>query len=123
MHPLQAILDYPLAFAMLGFCALPKGRGHHEFKYYIPSTLFAILLRFVCHFLSGIIFYGSVDFTKGGASLMDALNPANLFNWGSISYSVTYNLGYLLPDALICLVVLALLWKPLNTLLIPQYKN
>ena len=55
------------------------------------------VLRFLCSFLSGVLIWGN---------LSDGL-PAWI-------YSLTYNGSYMLPDILICLVIFALLYKPLK---------
>ena len=54
-HPVQIILDYPLAFAMLG-CS-----GFFANKRYGLYTGFTVacFMRFLCHCVSGYIFFGS----------------------------------------------------------------
>jgi len=92
-HPLQALLDYPLAFAALGLAGLitvgtPVGAGG------VLRLTGAVALgagaRLVCHVLSGLIFFASYA-------------PAWESPW---LYSITYNLLYLLPSALVTAVVL-----------------
>ena len=110
VQPLQVALDYPLAFAALGLAALvpvppsPARPAWHAMRRSPGAALpFVALLtgavalgvaaRFVCHFLSGIIFFGSYA-------------PAGQPVW---LYSVTYNLLYLVPEAIISAVLLAVL--------------
>jgi len=50
VHPVQFLLDYPLAFGALGLAGLFK-------KYPIAGVTVGIAGRFVCHFLSGVIFF------------------------------------------------------------------
>lgn len=119
VHPMQMILDYPLAFAMCGLAGIPANRGKTDFVSYLPAMIFATFMRFLCHVLSGMIFYSSIDFTESSASLMSALSLENLSS-GAV-YSLGYNGTFLLPDLIICLVVIGLLWKPLNRLLRPQF--
>ncbi len=52
-----------------------------------------VAARFVCHFLSGIIFFGSYA-------------PAGQAVW---VYSLTYNLLYLVPEAVFSVVLLSFL--------------
>ena len=85
-HPVQVLLDYPIAFGMLGFA------GFFQNRPYIGTSL-AILGRFVAAFLSGIIFFAS--WTPEG------MNPA--------VYSAIYNGGYLLVELVISIYVIYLL--------------
>ena len=110
VQPVQVLLDYPLAFGALGLAALvpvpasPVRLAWREIRPAPARVLpFLALLsgavvlgvgaRFVCHFLSGIIFFGSYA-------------PAGQAVW---IYSLTYNLLYLAPEAVLTVVLLALL--------------
>ncbi len=84
VHWAQFLLDYPLAFAMLGLAGLFKN------KIYVGAVI-ACLARFVCHFISGVVFFG------------EYANGQNVF-----LYSLIYNGSYILPDMIICLVVMAI---------------
>lgn len=118
VHPMQMLLDYPIAFAMCGLAGLPDARGKNDFLSYLPAMILATVMRFLMHFVSGLIFYSSIDFTESGASLIEALKPSN---WAaSIVYSLGYNATFLIPDLLICLIVIGLLWKPMRRILRPQ---
>src|ERR687894_2040946 len=78
VHPLQLLLDYPLAFGALGLAGLfkPTIRGA------VIGATVAVLARFVCHFLSGVIFFAS--YAPEG--------------WNSYIYSAVYNGAYLIPS-------------------------
>jgi thiamine transporter len=95
-HPLQALLDYPLAFAALGLAGLvpvgPLDSGARMARL-VGAVTVGAGARFICHFLSGLIFFAEYA-------------PAWEAPW---LYSVTYNLLYLVPSA----VVTALLLWPL----------
>ena len=117
VHPLQALLDYPIAYAMLGFAGLAQikdSEGWDGLLHFIPASVLAVLLRLAMHVLSGCIFYSSIDFEAGG-TLGQALTWSNLS--GGFAYSLGYNGSFLGADFLICLVILALLWKPLGRML------
>ena len=77
-HPAQAILDYPLAYGLL-----------------VLGSLVGILGRFVCHVLSGVIFFK--EFT-----------PAGMNSW---VYSITYNASFLSIDFAVTVFVIFLLRK------------
>lgn len=90
--PVQALLDYPLAFAVLGlagFFWIPslRRRVNKLVLNLLPfaAALVAIGMRFVCHFLSGLWFFG--HFAPEG-------QPA----W---VYSMLYNSTYLVPEIII----------------------
>ena len=94
VHPVQVLLDYPLAFGALGLAGFfpPTVRGA------ILGSTVAVLGRFACHFLSGIVFFSSYAW-KG---------------WSPAAYSAVYNAGYLVPSLLIALVVVVALLKALE---------
>jgi len=110
VQPVQVALDYPLAFGALGLAALvpvPPSPARAAWRAirrspggalpFLALLTGAVALgvgaRFVCHFLSGIIFFGEYA-------------PAGEPVW---LYSVTYNLLYLVPEAVITVVLLAFL--------------
>ena len=92
-HPLQAVLDYPLAFAALGLAGLVPV-GELEGASGVTRLTAAVAVgaggRFVCHFLSGLIFFAEYA-------------PAWEAPW---LYSITYNLLYVLPSAVVTALVL-----------------
>ncbi|GAA4716075.1 energy-coupled thiamine transporter ThiT [Brevibacillus fulvus] len=97
VHPVQLLLDYPLAFACLGLAGM---FGLHNRKNNAAriSTIWSGLLvaaagRLVCHFLSGVIWFG--DYAPAGM-------PVAL-------YSFVYNITYLLPEMIIAGVVMTLI--------------
>ena len=94
VHPLQLLLDYPLAFGVLGLAGLfkPTVRGA------ILGATVAVLARFFCHFLSGVVFFASYA-------------PDN---WNPFLYSAAYNAAYLVPSLLIAVVVVVVLLKALD---------
>lgn len=85
VHPAQLILDYIFAFSALGVAGYFK-------ENIIVGTTTAIGLRFLCHVLSGVIFFS------------EYANGQNV-----IIYSVMYNGSYLLPEAIISILVLKLI--------------
>ena len=52
VHPVQMVLDYPLAFGLLGVA------GFFQKRPYVGTGL-GIFGRFICNFLSGIIFFSA----------------------------------------------------------------
>jgi thiamine transporter len=86
-HPAQAALDYPLAYAALAAAALVPVRGWWSLAAAVAAGCGA---RLVFHFLSGWMFFATYA-------------PSWEAPW---LYSITYNLLYLVPEALITAFVL-----------------
>ena len=87
VHPIELLLDYPLAFAMLGLAGLAN-RFSDKWGM-IPGIILGTFGRFVCAFLSGVIFFGM--YAPEGQSVL--------------VYSAVYNGFYLIPEAIICIVL------------------
>lgn len=85
IHPLQGLLDYPLAFAALGLAGAIK-------KMPIVGIAVGIIGRFLCSFVAGIIFFTS-------------------FSIDGITGSAIYNGIYLIPEFIITAVVIYILLK------------
>jgi thiamine transporter len=85
-HPVQFLLDYPLAFGALGLAGVFRR---------LPSVGVAVGIggRFVCHFISGLVFFAT--YAPAG------MNPA--------LYSALYNGSYLIPELVISEVVMFIL--------------
>ena len=86
--PTQIILDYPLAFGALGLAGAFQ-------KHPVVGVGVGILGRFVCHFVSGIVFFGQYAWE----------------GWNVIAYSAAYNATYLVPEFIISAVIIFSLLK------------
>jgi thiamine transporter len=85
-HPAQVLLDYPLAFGMLGLA------GFFQKRPFLGVNV-GIAGRFIMHFISGVVFFGSYA--------PEGMSP--------IVYSAIYNGGYLLPELVISIYIVYLL--------------
>lgn len=87
--PVQAILDYPLAFACIALAAvarkLPDSWG------WLAGMALAAVGRFVCHTFTGVVFFA--QYAEG-----TGMSP--------FVYSVSYN-SFVFVDMAICAVVMA----------------
>ena len=94
VHPVQVLFDYPLAFGALGLAGFfqPTIWGA------IIGTVVAVLARFACHFVSGVVFFAS--YAPEG--------------WNPYLYSAAYNAAYLVPSLVIALVVVVVLLRALE---------
>lgn len=91
VHPLQVILDFPLAFGALGI----SGFFCHSKNGLIKGFLAGAFGRLLVHCISGVIFYTSyVGDLKGNV----------LAIWAGI----VYNMSYIIPEVILTLILLAL---------------
>lgn len=88
IHPIQMILDYPLAFGALAFAGLVKNKKHGLVSGYIIG----VFCRYLSTVLSGIIFFGEY-----------APEGFNAFTW-----SIYYNISYLGIEAALTLLLLSI---------------
>lgn len=88
VNPVQFLFDYPLAFGSLGLAGFFRGRP-------IVGVGVGIGARFVCHFISGVVFFGSY-----------APVGENVF-----LYSALYNASYLVPELVISAAAMYLLLR------------
>ena len=91
-HPAQALLDYPLAFAAVGLAGLVPVVGWRSLS---AAVAVGSSARLFFHFLSGWIFFASY---------------APQWEWPWL-YALTYNLLFLVPEAVI---TAACLWPLLK---------
>ncbi len=91
-HPAQALLDYPLAFAAVGLAGLVPVVGWRSLS---AAVALGSAARLLFHFLSGWIFFASY---------------APQWEWPWL-YALTYNLLFLVPEAVI---TAACLWPLLK---------
>lgn len=96
-HWLQLIIDYPLAFGLIGLGGLLRGEDK-----LVGSILIGGLGRLVCHLLSGIIFFGKYIMLGEGAETAVGFLPMLKAN---IAVSAAYNAPYMLADIAICAVI------------------
>ncbi|MBR6014143.1 MAG: energy-coupled thiamine transporter ThiT [Selenomonadaceae bacterium] len=86
LHPVQVLFDYPLPFMAMGLAGIfPK-------KIFL-SVFLAFAGRFACHFISGVIFFSSYA--------PEGMSP--------IIYSILSNATYLIPEMIICCIILKFL--------------
>ncbi|WP_051412210.1 energy-coupled thiamine transporter ThiT [Halonatronum saccharophilum] len=96
-HLLQGILDYPVAFAVLGLAGLFNTKIKNKF-FVVLAVLLGGGLRFIAHILSGVVFFG--------AYAPEGSNP-----W---MYSISYNSTYMIPEIIISILVTLFLLKGLS---------
>ena len=91
VHPLQVLLDYPLAFGALGL----SGFFYKKKNGLVIGYIVGVCGRFVMHMISGLIFYHEYVHVAHG----------NLVAiWGS----TVYNMSYIVPEMVLTLILLAI---------------
>ena len=85
LHPVQVLFDYPLPFMAVGVAGFFKNK-------YLGASI-GMLLRFISHFISGVVFFGSYA--------PEGISP--------IIYSLSVNGLAVGGELMICLVLLAFL--------------
>jgi thiamine transporter len=97
----QGIIDYFIAFAAVGFAgifasqvkkAVHEHKGRKWITYAVLGAFIGSALRFVCHFISGVVFFGSYA-PKG--------QPVAV-------YSILYNGTYMLPSFILSAIIVVL---------------
>jgi len=108
VHPVQFLLDYPVAFGLLGLVGGTVGRLGEALKEegelrtrarILAGILGGNGLRFVSHFLSGVVYFA--HFAPEG-------QPVWL-------YSIIYNASYLIPQTVIHILLLQLILRLINS--------
>ena len=110
LYPTQLLFDYPLpsmALGLAGYFRKENFLGHilasiklprffnndEEYLGRIIGSIFALFVKFICHFISGVLFFGS--FAPKGVS--------------PIIYSLSVNGPLVFVEGAICVVIIAVL--------------
>ncbi len=118
---LMFILDYIVAYTVLGLGAMYKKKINNNCVSLALGAFTVLSLRYISHILSGYILYGawaewffSQDgFYAWGATILETFSGNAL----SLVYSIIYNGFYMIPEIIITTVVATIIGK------IPQITN
>ncbi len=91
VHWAQFILDYPLAFGLVGLAGFFPNRK-------FLGVVVGYLGRFICHFAAGLVFFA--EFAPEGTPV--------------VVYTFIYNISFILPEAIITFAVLYWLFPRLE---------
>jgi len=95
------VIDYLLAFTVLGIAGIFRDKGMNG---WILGTVLAVGLRFVMHFLSGVLIWHSFGELWGGFSTES-----------TILYSLLYNGAYMVPELIFTVIGAVVLLKAPQT--------
>ncbi len=89
IHPIQLLVDYPLAYGAMILCCLAKLIPQSKSYFRLPTAvILAYFARLVMAVISGVVFFA------------EYAGDQNVF-----VYSFTYNLSYLLPEMIIAVII------------------
>ncbi len=91
VHPIQVLLDYPLAFGALGLSGLFANKKYGLMIGYIVG----VTGRYAMHMISGLIFY-----TAYVGNLSE--------NMAAIGVAFAYNATYIVPEAVLTTILISL---------------
>ena len=103
---MMILLDYVLAFGVLGLAGWFSRKMGGSSVAMTVSAAFVVFLRFVCHYASGVILWGS--YAPEGQSV-----------W---LYSLLYNGGYMLPELIITTVIVGILSVKVIPMIIEKFR-
>ncbi len=122
----MALLDYIVAFTVLGLSGMFKGKIKNDTLAIALGGGTAVFLRFVAHFLSGVILWGSyaewffteVMTNETGKNILAKYSGFSL----AAIYSFIYNGSFMIPEIIITVFVVTVLMsvKPLKRLIIDE---
>lgn len=104
VHPLQLLLDYPVAFGAIGLAGLAAGKSNAAAAW---MGSLALLGRFAAHLVSGAVFFA--EYAPPGQNV-----------W---AYSALYNGSYMLPEIVISGILLMLLLPALQRALPTEFAD
>ncbi|MFD2761972.1 energy-coupled thiamine transporter ThiT [Lentibacillus juripiscarius] len=102
LHPVQGLIDYMLAFTVIGFAgvfakqiqeAVQSGHVKTYLTYITLGAFLGSMLRFAAHFAAGVVFFESA--VEGQSVWL---------------YSFLYNVSYIIPSFIICSIAVFLLF-------------
>ena len=103
----ELLFDYILAFTVLGIGGIFKGKLSSSRKELVSGSVLALLLRFICHFISGFYVWGEyADWFFGevgswGQAVLSSISGSAL----SAFYSLVYNATYMVPEIIVTVIV------------------
>lgn len=93
-HIVSLLFDYALGFGLIGLAGLIKPTNKMTIAL---GAGVGVLGRFASHYVSGVVIW---------ATYVENVNP--------FIYSALYNLSYLLPEMIISILLLVLLYQPIT---------
>lgn len=97
------LIDYILAYTVLGFSGIFRNHIKNKSLSLCAGSVFALLLRYICHIVSGAIFFSMWAewfFSEAGSFgewVLSHMSGAGL----ALFYSIVYNGLYMIPEIIL----------------------
>lgn len=109
------VLDYVLAYTVLGLSAMYKKAIKNDYISLPLGAFTVLLLRYICHIISGYVLFGAwaewfftqEGFYSWGATIVNTFSGNAL----SLVYSIIYNGFYMVPEIIITTIVAIVIGK------------
>lgn len=88
IHPIQLIVDYPLAFGSMGLAGLLRNKKNGL----VTGYILGIFCRYLCAVISGVVFFG--EYAPEGFS--------------ALTWSLWYNLTYIAAEGILTVIILSI---------------
>ena len=96
-HWVDVILEYPVAFSLIGLGGLTRGVRNLPF-----SVLIGGIARFFAHFVAGVVFFG--EYVMIGKDAASGVSFGQML-WPNVVVSFLYNAPYMFADIAICFLI------------------
>ncbi len=106
--PLQFLLDYSLAYCLVGVAGvfykwIQSENKKLQYIGIVSGALLGGFLRFFSHVLAGVVYWARY--------IDDAVDFSQKITWDDWLFSISYNASYMVPSIIICIVILVMFNK------------
>lgn len=106
--PLQFLLDYSLAYCLVGVAGvfykwIQSENKKLQYIGIVSGALLGGFLRFFSHVLAGVVYWARY--------IDDAVDFSQKITWDDWLFSISYNASYMVPSIIICMVILVMFNK------------
>lgn len=105
LHPLQVMFDYLLPYGLVGVAGFFRPlfneakNKKEKITWLIIGTVLGGLLKFVSHFIAGVVWWGDPEYFAWG-----------LNGWNIYLYALVYNIAFIGPSIILCSGLLVTLY-------------
>ena len=104
-YAMVAVFDYIVAFGVIGFAGVTRKIRNRAVAASLGAVI-ACILRFFCHFFSGITVWKALEWNDAPAFISERMLQPDLVPY---TYSLMYNGGYMFPELILTAIGSAIL--------------
>ena len=104
-YAIVATMDYLVAFGVIGFAGVTRKIKNRAVAASLGSVI-ACILRFFCHFISGITVWKALEWNDAPAFISERMLQPDVVPY---TYSLMYNGGYMFPELILTTIGSAIL--------------